>query len=183
MTIEYGVNRPGGDYASFSVKAGPEECQSACSADAKCRAFTWVRAGTAGPAAGCWLKGSIPAGITDSAAVSGHLQGATPDEAQASVGSRNPVARGGRGVGGAQEATAERTIILEPGYDRPGYDYRHFAVQGDHSACQAACAAESQCKSFTWVKAGVQSPSASCWLKTDVPKAVPNANAVSGVVK
>ena len=183
MVVEYGVNRPGADYRSFPMQGGPEECQRACATDAKCKSYTWVKPGVMGASAACWLKSSIPAGIPDPATVSGYVQGGTPDPAPPPPGSKRPAARSGVFLTRPPDGAPERTIILEPGFDRPGSDYRRFTLQGDHSACQAACATEVQCRSFTFVKAGVQGPDATCWLKTDVPKAVPNANAVSGVVK
>lgn len=183
MVMEYGVNRPGADFRSFPLQGGPEECQRACATDANCRSFTWVKPGVMGASAACWLKSSIPAGIPDVATVSGYVQGGTPEPPPPPPGSRRIPTRPGQILTRPAEPSAERTIVLEPGFDRPGSDYRHFTLPGDHTACQAACANEAQCKSFTWVKAGVQGPEATCWLKTDVPKALPNANTVSGVVK
>lgn len=179
MTIEYGVNRPGKDFRSFTLNGGAAECQQACATDPACRSFTWVKPGATGPAAGCWLKNGIPAGISDTAAISGYAVGGTPDATPAGDGRQMVLPRGGT-LARRTGAGAERTIVVEPGYDRPGSDYSQFATQGDHAACQAACASDLKCRSFTWVKVGAQG---ACWLKDSVPLAVQNANAVSGVVK
>jgi hypothetical protein len=60
-SIEFSIDRLGGDYRSLDVPAGSDHavCKAACEADNKCRAWTYVRPGYIGPAARCYLKGSI----------------------------------------------------------------------------------------------------------------------------
>lgn len=70
---------------------------------------------------------------------------------------------------------------FEDGVDRPGSNLRAFEVAGGPDECSQACAADPQCRAFTWVRPGVQGPQARCWLKSEVPAAVPNANCVSGL--
>src|SRR4051812_7069039 len=59
--IQRNVNRGGGDYTHFEVSATNTiigdvgACQTACSGDAKCKAWTLVRAGVQGPKPVCWL--------------------------------------------------------------------------------------------------------------------------------
>ena len=79
------------------------------------------------------------------------------------------------------EARAPSASDLEQGFDRPGSDLRAFELDGGPEQCRQACAAEQQCRAFTWVRPGVQGPQARCWLKSDVPAAVPNEDCVSGV--
>jgi hypothetical protein len=59
--IEYGIDRPGGDYRSFDTPPQPDgaTCARACAADARCRAWTYLRGGygTAGPR--CYLKSRV----------------------------------------------------------------------------------------------------------------------------
>ena len=45
--IETSIDRAGGDYRSFDLKSGEgdEACKAACTADNKCRAWTYARAG------------------------------------------------------------------------------------------------------------------------------------------
>ncbi|MBI5264544.1 MAG: PAN domain-containing protein [Bradyrhizobium sp.] len=59
--VENSIDRPGGDYRNFELKNGDadEACKAACTADNKCRAFTYARAGYAGREARCFLKKEI----------------------------------------------------------------------------------------------------------------------------
>src|SRR3954453_21146703 len=60
--IETSIDRFGGDYRNFDVKPGSEgddECKAACTADNKCRAWTYARPGYAGRNAHCYLKKDI----------------------------------------------------------------------------------------------------------------------------
>lgn len=59
--LEVSIDRPGGDYKSFDVKTGvsDEDCRAACTADNKCRAWTFARAGYVGKEAHCFLKKEI----------------------------------------------------------------------------------------------------------------------------
>jgi len=59
--IEYSIDRTGGDYRHFDVAPDPagSPCKAACEAEARCRAWTYVRPGYIGPAAACYLKSRI----------------------------------------------------------------------------------------------------------------------------
>jgi hypothetical protein len=59
--VEFGIDRFGGDYRSFGVGPQPkgEACAAACTADKRCRAWTYVRPGYYGPGAHCYLKGRL----------------------------------------------------------------------------------------------------------------------------
>src|SRR5690242_1981782 len=59
--VEYSIDRTGGDYKNFEVSAdsAADTCRSACEDDKHCRAWTYMRAGYAGPAARCFLKSKI----------------------------------------------------------------------------------------------------------------------------
>ncbi|MBR0800103.1 PAN domain-containing protein [Bradyrhizobium jicamae] len=59
--IESSIDRFGGDYKNFELKSsdGDEACQAACTADNKCRAWTYARPGYAGRDAHCFLKKEI----------------------------------------------------------------------------------------------------------------------------
>ena len=73
---------------------------------------------------------------------------------------------------------------FEPNTNRFGSDYKNFTVT-DPGTCQSACKEANGlggCRSWTYVKAGVQGPSARCWLKNDVPAANTDSNAISGVL-
>lgn len=71
---------------------------------------------------------------------------------------------------------------FEPGINLPGSDYRNVAMNDNYpSTCRDLCQKEDRCKSWTWVKAGLQGKKPMCWLKTAVPGALKNADTVSGV--
>lgn len=71
---------------------------------------------------------------------------------------------------------------LEPGMDRLGSDYRRIELPvADPVMCQSHCVGDAQCKSFTYVKPGVQAPAAVCYLKSSAPAPVPNNCCVSGL--
>jgi len=58
---ESAIDRPGGDYRNFEVKTGEgdDACKAACTADNKCRAWTYARPGYVGKEAHCFLKKEI----------------------------------------------------------------------------------------------------------------------------
>jgi hypothetical protein len=58
---EISIDRPGGDYKSFEIKGGDgdDACKAACTADNKCRAWTYARPGYVGREAHCFLKKEI----------------------------------------------------------------------------------------------------------------------------
>lgn len=60
--LEYGMNRPGADYAQ-RMEPTPEACRTSCSGDQTCQAFTFVKP-NAGIANGqCYLKRAVPAPV------------------------------------------------------------------------------------------------------------------------
>jgi PAN domain-containing protein len=70
----------------------------------------------------------------------------------------------------------------EPQTDRPGADYRNFDLRAPRpEMCRDACWSEPQCRSFTYVRPGVQGPHARCWLKNVVPPSRPSDCCLSGV--
>jgi PAN domain len=69
--IETDTIRSGSDYRSFETKDGPNGCATACSGEARCRAWTWMKAGIKSKAAICALKDSVPAPTADACCASG----------------------------------------------------------------------------------------------------------------
>ncbi len=72
--------------------------------------------------------------------------------------------------------------------DRPGMDYRNFWIDGEAftgtQKCENACKSDSKCKSFTYVKPGVQGSQGRCYLKEGIPSPITNKDCcVSGVVR
>ena len=78
---------------------------------------------------------------------------------------------------------------LEFGTNRPGSDYRNFGIGNadlrdqPELLCKKACESEAQCRSWTYVKPGIQGPNARCWLKSATPGAQANNCCISGVTK
>ncbi len=56
---EYGVDRPGADLRNMPTTSA-SACRSACVADTKCAAFSYVPPGVQGSGAVCWLKARVP---------------------------------------------------------------------------------------------------------------------------
>lgn len=59
--IEFSIDRFGGDYRNFEMAPDPNgaACAQACTADSKCRAWTYLRPGYIGAPARCFLKDRI----------------------------------------------------------------------------------------------------------------------------
>ena len=60
-SVETSIDRFGGDYRNFDLKSeeSDEVCKAACTADNKCRAWTYARPGYVGKQAHCFLKKEI----------------------------------------------------------------------------------------------------------------------------
>jgi hypothetical protein len=71
---------------------------------------------------------------------------------------------------------------LESDVDRPGQDITSSDLpKPDPRLCRQACANDSSCKAFTYVKPTYQAANARCWLKSSVPQAYANKCCISGV--
>ena len=68
----------------------------------------------------------------------------------------------------------------EYGVDRPGSDIKPGFPVVTSDQCESYCKNESQCRSYTFVKPGVQGHSGMCWLKKSRPQKVNNNCCVSG---
>ncbi len=92
-------------------------------------------------------------------------------------GGRRTPTDGGAGGGASLQG-------LQPGINLYGGDYNNAwneADGGDAGSCAARCEQDGQCRSFSWVKPGVQGRVSRCWLKRSVPQASRNDCCVSGV--
>jgi hypothetical protein len=79
LQLELNIDRPGGDYRGFDlVRADPKECMQACTADGRCKSYTYVRPGVQGPRPRCWLKNNVPTPISSSCCTSGVKGGLEP---------------------------------------------------------------------------------------------------------
>ncbi len=63
QTIEWGIDRDGGDLRIFDLPtdATGASCKSACEAEGRCRAWTYARPGYEGGSARCFLKERLTA--------------------------------------------------------------------------------------------------------------------------
>jgi hypothetical protein len=68
------------------------------------------------------------------------------------------------------QGTALGDMILS-NKNLPGNDYKNLEIK-NFDACRDICHAEGRCQAWTFVKPGIQGPSAHCWLKDKVPTAV-----------
>jgi beta-lactam-binding protein with PASTA domain len=69
---EVGVDRPGKDYKNFDLpKADPGLCKKYCDDDQNCKAYTYVKPGSQGRSARCWLKSEVPAAVKSDCCISG----------------------------------------------------------------------------------------------------------------
>jgi len=59
--IEFSIDRIGGDYKSVELAPDPTglACKAACEGEPRCRAWTYLRPGYAGPTARCFLKDKV----------------------------------------------------------------------------------------------------------------------------
>ena len=70
--LEYNTNRYGSDYKGWNeIGTTPEACRDDCLRDPKCKSFSWVKPGTQGTSARCWLKHSVPPTSHSDCCVSG----------------------------------------------------------------------------------------------------------------
>lgn len=85
----------------------------------------------------------------------------------------------------AAEAAATPAVApgeLEVGLDRPGADIETLYDVTDAQGCQAACEANTDCRAFTFVQAGIQAETPVCWLKDRAPPTIEAEWATSGVM-
>lgn len=74
------------------------------------------------------------------------------------------------------------TLNVETNIDRAGIDYTSFNLSNPlPDLCLAACAKDSKCKAYTYVKPGIQGPQARCYLKSGRPSPSSNTCCTSGI--
>jgi hypothetical protein len=157
-----GFDRPGGDYARFTVSpADPELCAARCDRDPRCRAWTFSYPGTAAmggsTAATCWLKSQVKPLVANQCCASG-VKGAALREL--------------------------RPGHVENSIDRVGGDYRNIEMPSgqDVNACKKACESDNRCRAWSFARPGYGGP-ARCYLKHKIPAPRRRPCCVSGVVR
>jgi hypothetical protein len=151
-----GADRPGNDISGINLaQPNPTPCKNACDGNANCKAWSFVKPGVQGPQAQCYLKDPIPAQVANSCCISGVKLPPPPA----------PIPPG-----------------AQVNKDRPGSNYSNFNLPAaDAGLCRDACMGQANCRAWTYVKPGVQGPTAVCYLKNPTPVAVNNNCCVSGV--
>jgi len=156
-----GIAFRGSLYRVTDIAADPAICQSACRADMHCIVWTYTQPNSSG-AARCSLKAVIPEQFKDICCTSAVERAPAPE-----MRTPPPVPAD---VTGAQ-----------PGIELEGGTYRYF-VGGEATpeACQAACRAEGQCLAWDYVRPGVYSPDARCFLKNAASDRVSSPCCIAG---
>jgi hypothetical protein len=68
---EPNFDRPGQDYKNFELDSNANTCEFACTKDAQCKAWTYVKPGVQGAKARCWLKTGVPPLRSNGCCISG----------------------------------------------------------------------------------------------------------------
>lgn len=85
-------------------------------------------------------------------------------------------------VSGRASVCPNISMSYEENTDRPGQDMRNVNLETeDPCACALLCQSDPECQAFTYVRAGVQGPTANCWLKNGAPDPIPSDIGISGV--
>ncbi len=162
QVLEPDTDRLGGDFATIPLSApDPALCATACRADARCLAFTYVKpaAGTDGIAR-CALKSSVPTPYPNACCISGLNPNAPPVERPQVL----------------DISTRDQVDLL-------GMDYRCFDLPSPElELCRQTCTDSELCDSFTYVRPVPDRPAARCCLKSGVPSPSLNACCTSGIV-
>ena len=71
--------------------------------------------------------------------------------------------------------------VIEENTDRPGKNFKKVQLRaGDVNECIRLCAVDRECRAWTFVKPGVQGPTAVCFLKNPAPDPRPDRCCTSG---
>jgi len=156
---QLGFDRPGGDYATVTIRSGdPARCAARCERDSRCRAWAFSYPRTDRVAATCWLKNRVTPRVENDCCLSG-IRGASMVEPQ---------------IGD-----------IEYSIDRYGGDYRNLEVKPhpEGATCAKACEADKRCRAWTYARPGYIDSAAHCFLKNRVKPPRRRPCCISGVVR
>ena len=86
----------------------------------------------------------------------------------------------GSGSGGGDTGVVDMSVEYDT--DRMYGDYTNYDLpRADFELCRSACASDAKCLAYTYVKPGVQSSNARCWLKSSVKEGRGSSCCISGV--
>ena len=159
-----GFDRPGGDYARFTVPSGdPAVCSARCDRDGRCRAWTFSYPGTAAlggsNVATCWLKNQVKPLVENRCCASG-VKGAALVEM--------------------------RPGPVENAIDRIGGDYRNFEIPANpRTSRPASRPARARIAAAPGPMCGraTAAPTARCYLKDKITRPRRRPCCMSGVVR
>ncbi len=70
--LEPETDRPGNDFKDFDLEQPDAQlCRKACSDEAQCKAFVYVKPGVQGEKARCWLKDAVPGKVESDCCMAG----------------------------------------------------------------------------------------------------------------
>lgn len=147
-----------GERITYYPGTTAEQCKTDCDKNPKCKAFTLIRAGAYNPndPPMCYLMSKATEVVSHSCCIS-------------AVKKENGV------------DFRANNLTVEYDTDRPGEDYHVFDLPEDNfELCRSACAADANCKAYTFTKPGFQAANARCWLKTSVPESGKSSCCISG---
>ena len=124
-SYEPNIDRQGHDYRNFDIDGGPAACETACSDDRQCVAWTFVNPNVQGPSQRCWLKNAVPAAHRDGCCVSGVMHGA----AASSAGRDQSHSSAGQAAPGGGDCCPNNMLVCPAG--------RHFCTSPAADAAAA----------------------------------------------
>jgi hypothetical protein len=178
-----------GSYYHVVGTADVPSCQAACRADIRCAAWTYIQPKTGGTSVG--TSGGTSGGTPGN--TSGGASGATPG-ATAGICSFKAVipqqftdaccSSGVERMPDPELRTpppipAGVTGMLLPGVELEGGTYRYFG-NATIDGCQAACRSDSQCMAWDYVRPGILSNDARCFLKNKLSMQIESPCCVAG---
>jgi hypothetical protein len=160
--IMTGVAYRGSILRVTEIPADPASCQAACRAETHCVAWTYTQPKAADQPAHCSLKPLIPKQITDACCTSGIERVPDPEFREPP-----PIPAGMSGA--------------VPGIELEGGTYRYFGgSDATPQGCQAVCSVDGQCLAWDYVRPGVYSTDARCFLKNKSSIQVKSACCIAG---
>jgi hypothetical protein len=203
------IDRVGGDLTNFA-STDARACRDSCIANSSCRAFTftgtrcYLKNAVPNPTLAPGMRSGIVRGGVENGYVRVGIEAGTSTRDEATCRSVcliddrcqafSFVASSGacllkQAASSPVPSTGTRSQLLreaglEYGVDRPGQDYTSLWLsQPNPYQCQQTCAADPQCRAFTYVEPGLQGVQAKCYLKNGVPSAGIASGVISGKIR
>jgi hypothetical protein len=151
-----------GSILRFIEVADVAACQAACRAEAHCVVWTYTAQRPTDTTPHCSLKPVIPQQFADACCTSAVERVPSPELREPP-----PIPAGVTGA--------------VPGVELEGGSYRYFGgSDATVDGCQAACRADGQCMAWDYVRPGIYSPEARCFLKNKSAMEVSSPCCVAG---